>query len=159
MKENTIKLLTATAIGGVAAYFHGLAIPLVVLLIAVCVDYATGLIKAYYAAELSSKIGFKGIVKKISYFVVVAVGMGVDWLIEYALGKGGITYSGVFAIAIIVIIWLVINEMISILENLAAIGVPIPKFLIKIIGKLKNQTENKANTEDNGDDDKEDDNG
>lgn len=144
MKENTIKLLTATAIGGIAAYFHGLAIPLVVLLIAVCVDYGTGLIKAYYAAELSSKIGFKGIVKKLMYFVIVAVGMGVDWLIEYALGKGGITYSGVFAIAIIVIIWLVINEMISILENLAAIGVPVPKFLLKIIEKLKNSAEQKG---------------
>lgn len=147
MKENTIKLLTATAIGCIAAYWHGLIAPLAVLLIAVCIDYATGLIKAYYAAQLSSKIGFKGIVKKISYFLVVAVGMGVDWLIEYALAKGGITYSGVFAVAIIVIIWLVINEMISILENLAVIGTPIPKFLLKLISKLKNSVEEKVESE------------
>lgn len=147
MKENTIKLVTATVFGGLATYWHGLWIPLLVLLVAVIVDYATGMVKAYYNADLSSKKGFKGIVKKISYFVVVAVGMGVDWLIEYALARTGIEYNGIFAVAIIVIIWLIINELISILENLAVIGTPIPKFLLKLISKLKNSVEEKAESE------------
>lgn len=48
----------------------------------------------------------------------------------------------------LVTIWLIINELISILENLGSIGVPLPKFLLTIIKKLKTTTENKVESED-----------
>ena len=51
-----------------------------------------------------------------------------------------------FLIAAIVIVWLIINELISILENVAAIGAPVPEFLLKLIRKLKTVTEKQTET-------------
>lgn len=147
MKENTIKAVVSGALAALTAYFGLLVVPLIILFFAVMTDYITGLLKAYMTAQLNSKTGFRGIIKKLSYFVVVIVGGGADWLIEYALARTGIEYNGVFAVAIIVIIWLIINELISILENLAVIGTPIPKFLLKLISKLKNSVEEKVESE------------
>ena len=52
-----------------------------------------------------------------------------------------------FYIGVIVVIWFIINELISILENLAIIGVPLPKFLTSLIHKLKVAVEGKVNSE------------
>jgi len=50
-------------------------------------------------------------------------------------------------VAAIVIVWLIINELLSILENVAAIGGPVPAFLQKLLGRLKNAVEKKAEDE------------
>ena len=47
-------------------------------------------------------------------------------------------------------IWFMLNECISILENIASIGVPVPEFLLKLIKRLKQSTESKEEDEENG---------
>lgn len=146
MKENFFKILLSTAIAGLAAYFHVLAVPLIILLTVMLIDYLTGMTRAWMTKSFSSRIGIKGIVKKILYLALVAVGMVVDYLITGVLQKAGVTVTVTGVIGLIVTIWLIINELISILENLAQAGVPVPEFLVKLIKKLKVSTEAKGSS-------------
>lgn len=148
MKEtmNPIAAVTAAALGVLSAYMVQLFIPLIVLVIAMVVDYSTGMAKAWSAGELCSRTGIKGIIKKVGYLVIVLVAMGADYLLRYGMEQVGIHINVDFLIAAIVIAWLIINELISILENVAAIGAPVPKFLVTLIKKLKNVTESHAET-------------
>ena len=144
MKENTIKAFVSVAITGTLAYFQALFIPLVILLLVVMVDYITGMANAIVSQSLSSRIGIKGIVKKLGFFVAVGVACVVDWLITSALLSTGVALPPNFAFAILVCVWLIINDCISILENLDRIGVPLPGFLITLLTKLKDSTEKKS---------------
>ena len=105
------------------------------------------MISAWHNSELSSKKGIFGIIKKISYLALVCVGMGVDWLIYSGLNQAGISMDNSVFVGVLVTIWLIINEFISILENLEAIGVPMPAFLIKIVKRLKVTAENITESE------------
>lgn len=145
MKETALKGTIAAAMAALSAYFNELLAPIVVLIIAILADYFTGMTKAWIKKELSSKVGFEGIVKKIGYLLVVCCGMGVDWLIHTAVLQTGVDMQVMFLFGMIACVWLIINEMISILENLSAIGVPVPSFLTKVMEKLKQTTEDKMN--------------
>ena len=147
MKENTFKALFAVAIGGLAAYFREVAIPLIILIVVMIIDYISGMAKAWIKAELSSKVGLKGIIKKICYLLVVCVAAVVDWLITSGLQKVGINITVNYLIGVIVTIWLIINELISILENLSVVGVPLPPFLSAVVHKLKISVENSTEPE------------
>lgn len=144
MKEDVFKAAVAAAIGALVAYGVQLFIPCIVLVVVMLLDYITGMVKAWEAGELSSKIGIKGILKKFGYLVIVSVACVVDWCVRYGAESAGMDWKFEFLFASIVILWLVINELISILENVSAIGAPVPAFLTKIIDKLKTSTENKA---------------
>lgn len=144
-KENVIHGVISLIIAGVSAYFQIIAIPLIVLTAVMLVDYITGMVVAYTKAELSSRKGLRGIFKKIGYFCLVAVGITTDYIICSALSSIGITSEVTMVFGLIVTIWLIINELISILENLTKLEVPIPDFLVKVISRLKNSVENKAN--------------
>lgn len=138
MENKGLQIVLSAAVAAFSVYFNALAVPLIVLLIAMTADYISGMTAAYISAELSSKRGIQGIVKKLSYMVMVAVAMGVDWLIHSGLGAFNINVDCDMWVGLIVTAWLIINEMISILENLSRIGVPMPSFLINIVQKLKN---------------------
>lgn len=144
MKDNVFKGVFAVIVGGLSAYFREIAVPLFILIAVILIDYISGMIKAWINAELSSKVGIKGIVKKVCYLLVVCVAAVVDWLIAAGLNKVGIKIEVNYLIGVIVTIWLIINELISILENLSVIGVPLPSFLSQIINKLKISVENKT---------------
>jgi toxin secretion/phage lysis holin len=150
LKENVFKAVFAVIVGGTAAYFREIAIPLVFLILVMVIDYVTGMIKAWINADLSSKTGIKGIVKKVCYLLVVCVAAVVDWLLASVLQKVGITVEINYLFGVIVSIWLIINELISILENLATIGVPMPAFLTAIVRKLKVAVENNADEKKKG---------
>ena len=150
MKENVFKAVFAVIVGGTAAYFREIAIPLVFLILVMVIDYVTGMVKAWINADLSSKTGIKGIVKKVCYLLVVCVAAVVDWLLASGLKKVGITVEINYLFGVIVSIWLIINELISILENLATIGVPMPAFLTAIVHKLKVAVENNADDKEKG---------
>lgn len=137
MKENSLKAIFAAAFGVLAAYFGKVAIPLCVLLAVMLLDYATGMTKAWVTATLSSRAGVIGIIKKVCYFIIVCVAGAVDYLVRAGLTDFGVEINTKFLFCGIVIVWLIINECISILENLDAIGVPVPKWLLTIIHKLK----------------------
>lgn len=132
-------------------YYLGImAVPIIVLFIAMIVDYVTGMVSAWHSAELSSKKGIFGIVKKISYLGLVCVGMGVDWLIYSGLKSVGVNLGYTLLFGVLVAIWLIINELISILENLGQIGVPLPGFLLSVVKRLKHTTDNIVKEDENG---------
>ena len=148
MKENVLKTVIAMALAGLGAYFKVILIPLAILIFVMLCDYLSGMISAWITKTVSSRIGIIGIVKKACYLLVVAVAMVADWLTQSALAQAGIGMSNsVFLFGLIVIIWLIINELISILENMAEIGVPLPDFLLNIVKKLKVTIDNSANDE------------
>ncbi len=141
MENKTLQATFTAAAAAFVVYCNTLAVPLIILVIAMLVDYITGITSAYINRELSSKVGLRGIVKKISYMALVAVAMGADYLIYGGFSAINIQINYDLWFSVLVTIWLVINEMISILENLVKIGVPIPGFLTKLIGKLKTEAD------------------
>lgn len=147
LKENVIKGVLTAAMAALMAYLGHLVIPIIVLAAVMLLDYGTGIAKAWINGELSSKIGIIGILKKFGYLVVVAVGMIIDWIVKAGLAELHVNFKFEFLFAMIVIIWLVLNELISILENVAAIGAPVPHWLTKVITKLKDHTEEKVGAE------------
>ena len=104
----------------------GIDIAMQCLLIAIVLDYVSGIIKAFITKQLSSKIGFKGIIKKVGILLIVMVGV----LVDRVTGDTG-------AIRTLVIYYFVANEGLSIIENLSLAGVPIPKGLKKALKALK----------------------
>ena len=139
--KNYLQVLFAGALGALAAYFQVVLIPLVVLVVVMLIDYVTGMAGAAYTKKLNSRVGVVGIVKKVCYLALVAVGMVVDYLITAALVQIGIAIQINYCFGMIVTIWLIINELISILENLGELDVPLPQFLVKMIKTLKGRVE------------------
>lgn len=77
-------------------------------------------------------------------WLLVGVGVIVDQLLSYSAGVIGITLPFTFLVACVVAIWLICNEIISILENINDIGVTLPPFLDPIVKNLKSQVEQKT---------------
>ena len=146
--EKTFKAFLSAVTAGLLAYTKVILIPLALLLIMMIVDYISGISKAYINGEWSSKVGFRGIVKKVGYMGVVIVAAVMDWVIYSGLKGVGIDIKMSYYLGLIVVIWLLINECISVLENLGEIGVPLPTFLIKGIKKLQKGIEEKGGKDD-----------
>lgn len=133
--------LGAAALAAVGVYFHQLIFPGALLLTVMTTDYATGMIDAWVHSQFSSRTGMIGLVKKLCYFFGVAVAIVADFIIQIAGEQLGHDLSGCYFCGLLVIIWLTLNECISILENLDSIGVPMPPFLAKLIARLKSAAE------------------
>lgn len=144
MSENVTKGIIAVILASVGAYFHELLGPLIVLGLVMLADYITGLTEAWVNGTLCSRTGIIGIVKKVAYLFAVGVAIVADWVIQTAGEKAGLDLGGFYMFGLLVTIWLILNECISILENVAEIGAPLPAFLVKLIGKLKKTTEDKG---------------
>ena len=95
--------------------FGELTTPLLVLLIFMGMDYITGLIKAYITKQLSSKVGLKGLFKKILILIIVSFCCMIDKL----TGTSGLLWN-------FVIFYYIVNEGLSILENISASGIELP---------------------------------
>ncbi|MGW8114942.1 phage holin family protein [Caproicibacterium sp. NSD3] len=81
------------------------------------------------------------IAKKVCMWLLVAVGAVLDWLLSYAGDKLGMTIHLPMLIASLVAVWLICNELISILEN---IGVPLPGFLGRLVSMLKSKVDSQV---------------
>lgn len=138
-----IQAIISAALAAFASYLGALAVPIIVLMVMMIIDYLSGMSAAWSEGTLSSKLGAKGIVKKVGYMALIVVAMGVDYLIYSGIAAAGINVGYNMWFGLLVAVWLIINEMISILENLGRLGVPIPEFLKKIIGRLKTSAERK----------------
>ena len=143
-KDFLQQTFVSAVITGLLYYLGIVAVPIIILIVAMIIDYVTGMMSAWLNSELSSKKGIKGIVKKISYLALVAVAMIVDWLIFQGLQQINVDLHYSVFFAVLVTVWLIINELISVLENLSRMGVPIPNFLKKIIDRLKNTVDEKG---------------
>ena len=120
------------AIGGFMGWFlGGFDGFLYALLVFVIIDYFTGIMLAVIQKKLSSEVGFKGIFKKVLIFCLVAIGHIID---THLLKQGSIIRTAV-------IFFYLSNEGISILENAALIGLPVPQKLKDILEQLKDKKE------------------
>ena len=90
---------------------------------------------------MSSYKGINGIAKKVCMWLLIAVGAVVDWLLLYCGDQLGVEIHLPMLAASLVAVWLIVNEVISILENIGDIGVPLPGFLTSIVQGLKSKIE------------------
>ena len=127
MKELFCSILAGIGTGLVYLW-GGFDVAMQCLLVAIVLDYISGIIKAFVFKQLSSSIGFKGILKKFGVLVVVALAV----LIDRVTGESG-------AIRTLVIYYFVANEGLSIIENMGLAGLPIPKSIKEALKALKKQ--------------------
>lgn len=133
MKEfwNTIQLVFA-AVGGWLGYFLGGCDGLLYALIAfVAIDYITGVMCAISDKTLSSEVGFKGICRKVLIFLLVGIGHIVD---AQLIGSGGVLRTAV-------IFFYLSNEGVSLIENAAHLGLPVPDKLKAVLEQLHDRAE------------------
>ena len=139
------KAMVITVISALMSWLGILAVPVFLMVGCNVVDYITGLWAAGYRTEsVSSYKGIRGIIKKVCMWLLVLVGAWIDILINYAIESAGIGLSLPFIVATVVAVWLVVNEIISILENMLDIGVTMPPFLLPVVKYIKRQVEEKA---------------
>ena len=121
-----------SAIGGFIGWLLGGFDGFLYALIAFAViDYITGVMCAISDKRLSSEVGFKGICRKVLIFVLVGIGNMVD---VYVLGEAGVLRTAV-------IFFYLSNEGVSLLENSALLGLPIPQKLKSVLEQLHNRNE------------------
>ena len=113
-------------VGGLIGGLDSLAYALVLF---VAVDYITGIMAGVVEKKISSEVGFKGIFRKVVIFILVSIAHIIDSKI---LGNGS-------AIRTAVIFFYISNEGISILENAARIGLPIPEKLMEVLHQLNRE--------------------
>lgn len=111
---------------------------------AIVLDYLTGIVAAAYLRELSSRTGIHGIVKKVGSCAVIAVALLADEVLAQGSARIGMQFKACGALASIVTVWLILNELISILENLVKMNVALPGFLLKAVRLLKKQVESRG---------------
>lgn len=116
-----------TALGALLGFLLGdLDGFLITLIVFVIIDYLTGIASAYTQKTLSSKVGFKGILKKICIFIVVAIANIIDVnMLEYPMLRTA------------VIFFYISNEGLSLIENFAIIGVPVPDKIKDVLAQIK----------------------
>ena len=133
MKEfwNTIQLIFA-AVGGWLGYFLGGCDGLLYALIAfVVIDYITGVMCAISDKTLSSEVGFKGICRKVLIFLLVGIGNIID---VQVLGSPGVLRTAV-------IFFYLSNEGVSLLENAAHLGLPVPDAIKTVLEQLHDRAD------------------
>ena len=142
-----IKVSVIAVISALMSWLGILAIPVFLLVGCNIIDYATGLCAAKYRSDkkISSYKSIRGIIKKVCMWLLVIIGSFMDILIQYAIDTAGIPLVVPFVVATVVAVWLVVNEIISILENMIDIGVTLPPFLLPVAKYIKKQGEEKAN--------------
>ena len=134
MKEfwNTIQVIF-TAIGGWLGYFLGGCDGLLYALIAfVVIDYITGVMSAINGHRLSSSVGFKGICRKVLIFLLVGSANILD---IHVIGTGSVLRTAV-------IFFYISNEGVSLMENAAHLGLPVPEKIKLVLEQLHDRSEN-----------------
>lgn len=106
----------------------GIDVAFLCLIVSIALDYVSGIIKAYCTKSLSSRIGFRGIVKKLAILILVMLSVIID---RITVNNGGIRT--------LVIYYFVANEGLSVLENLAQAGLPVPKKLKEALKVIKKE--------------------
>ncbi|RHO00545.1 holin [Clostridium sp. AM22-11AC] len=133
MKEfwNTIQLAFA-AVGGWLGYFLGGCDGLLyALLTFVVIDYITGVMYAIADKNLSSEVGFKGICRKVLIFLLVGIANVLD---VQVIGTGSVLRTAV-------IFFYISNEGVSLLENAAHLGLPVPEKIKTVLEQLHDRAE------------------
>ncbi len=147
--DNFTKWLLSVITGALAAFFGQYGLFIVLVAVAVVLDVVTGLIKAKATGEgLSSEKANKGFWKKISLFVGLLFGIFLDYAAATVLIHAGVNMKIDMPFALIICAYIILNESISIGENLIAIDPGnMPPWVVKLLrgskGKIEKEQENK----------------
>ena len=136
--QNLFQLFLTLLGGGLGWFFGGFDGFWYALVVLVAVDYITGVLNAVLEKKLSSEIGFRGICKKLLIFLLVGVANILD---QQIIGSGD-------ALRTAVIFFYSANEGISILENAAKIGLPVPKKLKEMLAQIQSASTEMVNQKD-----------
>lgn len=134
MKElwNTAQVIFAAIGGWLGCFLGGCDGLLIALVVFVAVDYITGVMCAVSDKKLSSEVGFKGICRKVLIFLLVGIANIVD---VQVIGTGSVLRTAV-------IFFYLSNEGVSLLENAAHLGLPVPEKMKDILAHLHDRAEN-----------------
>ena len=134
MKElwNMAQVIFAAIGGWLGCFLGGCDGLLIALVVFVAVDYLTGVICAVSDKKLSSEVGFKGICRKVLIFLLVGIANIVD---VQVIGTGSVLRTAV-------IFFYLSNEGVSLLENAAHLGLPVPEKMKDILAQLHDRAEN-----------------
>lgn len=136
---------------GVTFYLLGL------LLVLMVIDYVSGMAASAVEAidhpddkqyGWSSKKGAKGIAKKVAYLCVIAASMVIDYVVIKTSGVLGVVLPNTM-LSLLVSVWYLLNETLSIIENAGRIGAPVPNWLMKYIAALKDKIDSHEGENDN----------
>lgn len=150
-QATAIKAIFTAIFAFLSALLGDLALPVILMVVASVIDYCTGLAAAPYRKDggISSYKSIRGIIKKVCMWLMVVVGAIVDFMISYAADTVGIETHFTFLVACIVAIWIICNELISILENIKDTWVNIPSFWEPIIKNIQSQVTKEAEDKEN----------
>lgn len=146
MKDNIIKGIVTSISATISATLGVLYIPVLLMVLCNVIDYITGLMAAANREiKINSYKSISGIRKKVAMWLLVVVGAIIDELIQYSVATIG--YQWVFQglVACIVAIWIICNEIISIVENMKDIGIDLPKWLLPLVKNIKKTADEAVN--------------
>ena len=151
IRVNKGQALITVVISAVIDFLGILAVPVFLMVGCNIIDYITGIAASKYRDEkVNSYKGMRGIIKKVCMWLLVVIGAVVDTLIQYTAEVMGMNFQVPFIIATLVAVWIVVNEVISILENIIDIGVALPPFLMPIVKRIKKEVEEVGEENQNG---------
>lgn len=136
----------------------GILLPVMCLLLAEMVmDYITGMLASKResldhpndpAYGWSSKRGAEGIIKKVGYLCIIAVAMIVDYIILHVAAGLGMEITLKAFFGLLVAVWYILNEALSIIENAGRMGAPVPSWLARYVVVLKNKIDDQGGGDD-----------
>ena len=128
--QTIIKLVILTAVSAIVSYFDKYVPVLCCVLVSIIFDVITGLVRCKITGEaLSSKVGIIGFWKKLALLLALFFGIFIDVYIPILLGISGINIPFSLPIGTFIGCYIILNENISILENLSRSGVILPKWI------------------------------
>ncbi|MEE3415307.1 MAG: phage holin family protein [Prevotella sp.] len=141
---NGFKLGVAAVGALILEHLGGFDVHLNVLVIMICTDFVTGILKALVNKDLQSREMMVGMIRKILIMVCVCLAFEVDKALALHAANAGLNYN--IDLRLFVIIYFCVEELLSILENMVVIGVPVPKFVTQFLRTVviaTNSTPNK----------------
>lgn len=154
----TVQAVASAVVAWLLARMGLLFYAVCILAGAMVLDYLTGMLAAKREAiehpddpsyGWSSKKGAEGIIKKVGYLCIIAVAMTVDYVILNVAAQIGVTIQVKAFFGLLVAVWYILNELLSIIENAGRMGAPVPEWLSKYIAVLKNKIDDQGG-ENNG---------
>lgn len=153
----TIQAAAAALIAWLSARLGILLPVLCILFAAMVLDYITGMLASKREAiehpdnpayGWSSKRGAEGIIKKVGYLCIIAVALIVDYIILHVAAQIGIEVQLKAFFGLLVAVWYILNEVLSIIENAGRMGAPVPSWLARYVVVLKNKIDDQGGGDD-----------
>ena len=143
---NTVKGAITAISTYIGSMLEVISPAIILFIFLMVVDYFSGMLASKKeAAEhpndvhygWSSKKSIIGIYKKIGYMITIVAAISIDYIVYALLGEVGVAFKHKTVFGLLVTVWFIINELLSILENTGRMGVTLPKFIQNVLAELK----------------------